>query len=230
MIKNGIQLPVDERVRLFSYDHVILGRQPATRLHPDRSAGSTATLLHPSVSRAHAVLVFGPGPNQSSEPAGWHLCDLGSTHGTFVNKHRLPTDRFVRLHVGYVLRFGASTRLLVLHGPDSDVEPETPETWSELVAKRRAKLERLEHEPPKPEIGSGGGACNWGMDEEAEEPGTQQLLQSLHDSAACLNHEQMYAEDPKKALRAYFEREGIEPAPEYEFVEGKFGQQMCRIE
>lgn len=56
------------------------------------------------------------------------------------------------------------------------------------------------------------------------------MLQLLADSGNCLSHEKNYIEDPKKALKAFFDREGIDPYPEYEFVEGRFGQQICRVE
>ena len=62
------------------------------------------------------------------------------------------------------------------------------------------------------------------------EDGDALLQQRLAESGSCLSHEKSYIEDPKKALRGYFDREGIDPPPEYEFVEGRFGQQMCRIE
>lgn len=48
--------------------------------------------------------------------------------------------------------------------------------------------------------------------------------------ASCLSHENAYMDDPKRALKAYFDREGIDPPPDYEFVDGRFGQQMCRLE
>lgn len=54
------------------------------------------------------------------------------------------------------------------------------------------------------------------------------MLQRLAGSGNCLSHEKNYIEDPKKALKSFFDREGLDP--EYEFVEGKFGQQICRIE
>lgn len=51
------------------------------------------------------------------------------------------------------------------------------------------------------------------------------------EGAACLSHEHRYRDDPKKALSAYFDREGIDPAPEFEFIDGAgFGKQHCRME
>lgn len=48
--------------------------------------------------------------------------------------------------------------------------------------------------------------------------------------ASCLSHESLYADDPKKSIKTFFERQGIDPPPQYEFVEGRFGQQNCRLE
>lgn len=74
-------------------------------------------LEHPSVSRYHAVLqhgAFGPDGECDGRGPGFYLYDLGSTHGTFLNKTRIPPRTYCRVHVGHVLRFGGSTRLFLL--------------------------------------------------------------------------------------------------------------------
>ena len=159
VIKNGIPLAGDT-IDLSDIDHCILGRQPGPLLNPKCSTGRSSALLHPSISRAHAVLQFG---SNSNLPPGWYIYDLDSTHGTFVNKRRVPPSRYIRLRVGYVLRLGFSTRLLVLHGPESDVESETKETWSELVAKKKARLARIERAEEEPSKGDNEVECNWGI-------------------------------------------------------------------
>ncbi|RHY22844.1 hypothetical protein DYB25_009585 [Aphanomyces astaci] len=45
------------------------------------------------------------------------LVDLGSTHGTFVNKKRISAADHVELHVGDVVVFGESTRIYTILGP-----------------------------------------------------------------------------------------------------------------
>ncbi|VDD80101.1 unnamed protein product [Mesocestoides corti] len=249
VIKNGTSLP-DDTVVLSGADHCVFGRQPRGSLNPESKTGKCSVMLHPSISRVHALLQYGTGPDD--QPPGWFIYDLQSTHGTFVNKHRALPRRYIRLHVGYVLRFGSSTRLLVLHGPDHDVEPETKESWSELVAahakrkaEQEAKLRNLEDEEREgkrqrrigDETTSAGGECDWGiaggffcLEDANDEDGSENLLQRLADEGSCLHHEKLYIEDPKKALKSYFDREGIDPPPEYDFVEGRFGQQMCRLE
>ncbi|KAM7536873.1 hypothetical protein Aperf_G00000080908 [Anoplocephala perfoliata] len=234
VIKNGTPLP-DDTIQLSGLDHCILGRQPGPLLNPSLKTGRTSALLHPSISRGHAVLQYGCNSDSSS---GWYIFDLDSTHGTFVNKHRVPPGRYIRLRVGYVLRFGSSTRLLILNGPQEDMEQESKESYSELVAKRKAemaKMERDERELKKfvqeEEEMCSRDECNWGLADDGEdEDNGENALQLLADSGNCLSHEKNYIEDPKKALKAFFDREGIDPYPEYEFVEGKFGQQICRVE
>jgi pSer/pThr/pTyr-binding forkhead associated (FHA) protein len=68
------------------------------------------SLEHPSISRFHAVFQFRPD----------NFCfifDLGSSHGTFVNKQEVPKQKFVPLKVGDIVKFGASSRMYVLNGP-----------------------------------------------------------------------------------------------------------------
>lgn len=81
-------------------------------------------LNHDSCSRQHARIAF----DESGIP--W-LRDLQSTHGTVVNKKKLPRQaigrhesdstkagsRGVIIYPGDILQFGASTRLFCLEGP-----------------------------------------------------------------------------------------------------------------
>ncbi|VDL99250.1 unnamed protein product [Schistocephalus solidus] len=109
----------------------------------DVAGDGCVTMLHPSISRVHAILQYGSGP-PLPPTKGWHLIDMNSTHGTFVNKRRAPPNRYIRLHVGYVVRLGNSTRLLILQGPETDVEQQTKESWSELVSvHQKRKAEQL---------------------------------------------------------------------------------------
>lgn len=82
-----------------------------------RLASCDVCLEHPSVSRYHAVLqhgVSGPDGECDGHGPGFYLYDLGSTHGTFLNKTRIPPRSYCRVRVGHVLRFGGSTRLFIL--------------------------------------------------------------------------------------------------------------------
>lgn len=89
-------------------------------------------LEHPSISRHHAVLQYRP-PNTATgsedkdddEPpdttpllppseGGFYVYDLGSTHGTFVNKTKVRSRCYCRLRLGQMLKFGGSSRLFLL--------------------------------------------------------------------------------------------------------------------
>ncbi|KAJ1406483.1 SMAD/FHA domain superfamily [Sesbania bispinosa] len=56
-------------------------------------------LEHPTISRFHAVIQF----KRSGDA---YLYDLGSTHGTFLNKNQVEKNTYVDLRVGDVIRFG----------------------------------------------------------------------------------------------------------------------------
>ena len=62
--------------------------------------------------------------------------DLGSTHGTFLNKSRLMDGSLHRVNVGDVLSFGQSTRLYIMQGP-AQLQPR--EVESERLRDLRAK-------------------------------------------------------------------------------------------
>lgn len=82
-----------------------------------RLSSCDVCLEHPSVSRYHAVLQHGASGSDGECDGlgpGFYLYDLGSTHGTFLNKTRVAPRTYCRVHVGHVLRFGGSTRLFLL--------------------------------------------------------------------------------------------------------------------
>lgn len=80
-------------------------------------------LEHPSISRYHAVLqcrpsdgplVGEPGQTLGSQEAGLYMFDLGSTHGTFLNKHQLAPRCYHLLREGQMFHLGGSSRLFLL--------------------------------------------------------------------------------------------------------------------
>ena len=108
---------------------MIVGRHPAVEL----------TMENPSISRQHAVFQF-------SEDGNCYLFDVGSTHGSFINKKRCgavssswynyPLDlhhylafihrawiasvtagKYYHVNVGDVIKFGSSSRLFIFQGP-----------------------------------------------------------------------------------------------------------------
>lgn len=68
-------------------------------------------LQHDSISRQHAVLQYG-------EQGELYIADLGSSHGTVLNKETIKPKKLMEYRVGAVASFGASSRLYVLQGPE----------------------------------------------------------------------------------------------------------------
>ena len=100
VLKNGC---IISNVDLTSKPFHVFGRLPTCDV----------SLEHPSVSRYHAVIQYKASDTSNSEK-GFYIYDLGSTHGTTVNKSRLEPKRYYRLRVGYVFKFGGSSRLFIL--------------------------------------------------------------------------------------------------------------------
>ncbi len=126
VIKNGI---VIEEISLSGKPFLVFGRLLSCDVQ----------LEHPSLSRYHAILQYRPpGENsdteQSSKSAltgntrepGYYVYDLGSTHGTYVNKSQINPRCYYRLRVGQMVKFGGSSRMfllevsvLIIHGRTS---------------------------------------------------------------------------------------------------------------
>lgn len=96
IIKNGA---VVDTIDLTSRCFHVVGRLPSCNI----------PMEHPSLSRHHAVIQHSGGSSEEF-PKGWYLFDLDSTHGTWINKNKVPPKKFHRLHVDYVMKFGGSTR------------------------------------------------------------------------------------------------------------------------
>ncbi|KAM6179492.1 kanadaptin isoform 2-T2 [Erethizon dorsatum] len=200
-------------------------------------------LEHPSVSRYHAVLQHrAPGGDKEcdGQGQGFYLYDLGSTHGTFLNKTRIPPRTYCRVHVGHVFRFGGSTRLFILQGPEEDREAESELTVTQLKELRKQQQMLLEkkmlgEDSDEEEMdtterkGNTSGqdddmGCTWGMGEDAVEDEAEENPIVLEFQQ---EREAFYIKDPKKALQGFFDREGEEL--EYEFDEQGHSTWLCRV-
>lgn len=110
ILKNGT---IVDTVPLTERSYFVVGRLPVCDV----------SLEHPSISRYHAVIQYrsqaGEGGSVGEE-TGFYIHDLGSTHGTVVNKNKIPPKTYIRLRVGHVLKFGGSTRLFILQVNDED--------------------------------------------------------------------------------------------------------------
>ncbi|KAG1327472.1 kanadaptin [Cocos nucifera] len=154
-------------------------------------------LEHPTISRFHAVLIWllGMGSRMDFSFPGMErmdfsflgnpflgiivlqfkkdgeafLYDLGSTHGTFINKMQVKKKVYTEVHVGDVIRFGLSTRLYAFQGP-SELMP--PEGDLEKIRSAKIREELLDCEASllraRVEASLADG-ISWGMAEDAIE-------------------------------------------------------------
>uniref|UniRef100_A0A8C2Q761 Solute carrier family 4 member 1 adaptor protein n=1 Tax=Cyprinus carpio TaxID=7962 RepID=A0A8C2Q761_CYPCA len=227
LLKNGAIL---DTVPLTQSSYFVVGRLPVCDV----------SLEHPSISRYHAVVQYRGRAGQDGvlgEEKGFYAYDLGSTHGTFVNKNKIPPKTYIRLRVGHVLKFGGSTRLFILQGPEFDEEAESELTVTELRERARKQREELEkrmmgdgsdeeEEKEDSEVSatarssSEDTGCSWGMedDENEENPFATEFQE---------DQEAAYLKDPKKALQGFYDREGEEL--EFEYEEKGQGTWLCRI-
>ncbi|XP_045770567.1 kanadaptin isoform X2 [Maniola jurtina] len=249
VLKSGMIL---EKIELANKPYYVFGRL----------TNCEVMMAHPTISRYHAVLQYKSSENED-QPAGWYLYDLGSTHGTFLNRQRIKERHYVRVRVGHQIKFGLSSRIYIMLGPDFDAEGESSLTVTEI--KKRAAEMMLERQKMVTESGEGDKlnaesrkerekqlriqdirerekarlkeealrkekermkdeGIDWGMgeDEPEEEP---DLADNPYASTA---NEELYLQDPKKTLRGFFSREGIEL--EYDCVEKGVGQFACSVE
>ncbi|PKA67286.1 FHA domain-containing protein DDL [Apostasia shenzhenica] len=122
-------------------------------------------LEHPTISRFHAVLQF--------RKDGAYIYDLGSTHGTFLNKRQVKKKVYTEIHVGDVLRFGHSSRLYILQGPselmppEGDLEKLRKDKIQTIIQDREASLLRAREEA------SLANGISWGMTEDIIEEDTE---------------------------------------------------------
>ncbi|KAK7153406.1 hypothetical protein R3I93_011346 [Phoxinus phoxinus] len=233
LLKNGAIL---DAVPLTQRSYFVVGRLPVCDV----------SLEHPSISRYHAVVQYRGTAGQDGgvgEDTGFYAYDLGSTHGTFVNKNKIPPKTYIRLRVGHVLKFGGSTRLFILQGPEFDEEAESELTVTELRERARKQKEALEkrmlgdgsdEEEEKEENESSATTrsssedtgCSWGMDEEAV-PEEDENEENPFATEFQEDQEAAYLKDPKKALQGFYDREGEEL--EFEYEEKGHGSWLCRI-
>jgi len=193
-------------------------------------------MAHPTVSRFHAVIQYRPNIEntvsddskkeekvKSKIESGWYIYDLGSTHGTFLNKVRIPIKTYIRIHVGHMLKFGASLRSFILQGPEYDEEPESELTVTELKERRKQEEELKKKEQQMQEEQREKEGISWGMTEDADEETDLSI-----NPYATTNNEELFLDDPKKTLRGFFEREGLNL--DYKCDEMSPGTFVCRIE
>ncbi|CAJ1835838.1 unnamed protein product [Sphenostylis stenocarpa] len=119
-------------------------------------------LEHPTISRFHAVIQF----KRSGDA---YIYDIGSTHGTFLNKIQVEKNTYVDLNVGDVIRFGRSSRLFIFQGPSDLMPPETNAKLMNEVKMREAFLDREASVRRARQETSLAEGISWGMGEDAIE-------------------------------------------------------------
>jgi len=221
VLKNGV---IVDTIKLADKGYFVVGRL----------ANCDIVQEHPSLSRYHAVLQF---KSQASpeKPAGFYLYDLDSTHGSFHNKKKCFPKTYYRLRVGHMIKFGGSTRSLILQGPDEDCEDESDLSVSELKSlsaeklrkkeedKNRREKEAKEKEEEEEKMKEAAG-ISWGIGDDGEEfPDMDQ-----NPYAETAENESLYINDPKKALKIWFDREGYDL--EYDVTEKGYAQFLCKID
>ncbi|MBN3313731.1 NADAP protein, partial [Atractosteus spatula] len=234
ILKNGSIL---DTVPLTERSFFVFGRLP----------NCDVSLEHPSISRYHAVVQYRRRAGEEGvigEEKGFYAFDLSSTHGTFINKNKIPPKTYIRLRVGHVLKFGGSTRLFILQGPECDTEAESELSITELRERSQRQREELEkrmmgdgsdEEREGEEEGESStsgscaseeGSCTWGIGEDAL-PEEDENAENPFASEFQEDPEALYLKDPKKALQGFFDREGEEL--EYEYDDKGRSTWVCRV-
>lgn len=106
-------------------------------------------LQHPSISRQHGVILHGKSGNM-------YLMDLGSSHGSFVNKRRLQSEQREPLREGDVIRFGASSREYIVRlslEKSSRSERGTKRAADSVSDKRKKKKRKKEKDVEGDSVG-----------------------------------------------------------------------------
>ncbi|KAJ3052047.1 Kanadaptin [Rhizophlyctis rosea] len=167
---------IDKTPRI-TKEFIVAGRLPVCDIE----------LEHASISRYHAIVQF---KNDGSA----HIFDLGSTHGTFINKAQLPKQTYRQLRVGDMIRFGQSTRFYIFQGPP----PEEVEEPKFIPSPLREKYQQQQDTE-----------VSWGFAEDASEEDEGPTAHDFEDGSAP-DESAYYHSDPKKALRNWLEQRGAE--------------------
>eukprot|EP01135_Chromosphaera_perkinsii_P002602 Nk52_evm118s224 gene=Nk52_evmTU118s224 len=184
-IKEGVSL---KRISLCEYPFLVVGRLDTSDVVCD----------HPSVSRYHVILQHG-----GSKGEKLFLFDLGSTHGTKINKKMVDKRTFIELRDGYILQFGSSSRIYLVNERDSD------------------RLTLLPVSATKKEAVKGGGDASKDY----------HLLSSRQRAIEDSLDKLWFKKDPRGTLQLYFKQfDDISYSPEFtESVDMKVRNHHCLL-
>jgi len=192
-------------------DYISLSHRPYTVF--GRSPDSDVVLEHPTISRYHAIVQY-KSEFEHGQPAGLYLYDCDSTHGTFINKKRLEPKVYVRIKIGYIIKFGQSTRLYLVQG-DSSAEADsvnnstgddvTHEQMKQFHAKRAKMLAavRAKRENAANEASNNNIEMDWGMGSEIDEAAVAAAAAAdAAATAASIRDEEIMRNDEENKKRA----------------------------
>ncbi|KAJ1633049.1 SMAD/FHA domain-containing protein, partial [Pavlovales sp. CCMP2436] len=157
-----------DQAHAFSLDVIkegtVVGAVPlASAVHYlGRQADAVQTALeHPSVSRQHCAIVHRAGGEL-------FLVDLGSTHGTVLNRKPIRPRAFAPLPIGSVFKLGQSSRLFCLCGPAELLPPEHEPIRAQMPAPGPRGAALPAAAAPRAQ---GTEAATWGQGEEEDAGG-----------------------------------------------------------
>ncbi|KAG0241471.1 Kanadaptin [Mortierella sp. GBA43] len=131
--------------------------------------------------------------------------DLNSSHGTKLNKNKIPPGMHVNLKPGDQLRFGESTRIYLFQTEQEvDQEEEERKLVNSMIERQnRSKTQQQQSANDEEE------EFNWGMAPDAVEEDDDDD-ESTMDSGVRrkVDPDAYYRNDPKKALRHYLTNKG----------------------
>ncbi|KAF9569181.1 Kanadaptin [Mortierella alpina] len=184
VIKNGV---IVDRIKAPEKEFLVIGRLPLCDLEME----------HPSLSRYHAIVQF-------KSNGECFIYDLNSSHGTKLNKTKIPPQMHVSLKPGDQLRFGESTRIYLFQ---TEQEVDQEEEERKMVTAMIERQNRTKDHSQK-QIQDEDDGCNWGMQEDAEDEDDDDALMDGSVRRA-VDPDAYYRKDPKKALRNYLESKGF---------------------
>ncbi|KAF9354745.1 Kanadaptin [Mortierella sp. NVP85] len=139
------------------------------------------------------------------------IYDLNSSHGTKLNKNKIPPGMHVALKPGDQLRFGESTRIYLFQTEEEvDQEEEERKLVNAMIERQnrsKTQQQRQQHEDDEEEA-----EFNWGMapdavdEDEDEEEGDGSIMEGA--VRRKVDPDASYRNDPKKALRNYLQNKG----------------------
>ena len=188
------------------------------------------SLTNETISQFHAILQYRKIINSGNEK-GIYIYDLNSTHGTYVNGNRIKPNIYILLHSGYIISFGNSQTKYILKTSNDNEEKEAELSLAELQELKRVELqeqvilekERLSKEMKERLRRENESGINWGIVDNNE---NSRLTECSEDSES--DNEELYLENPKKALSDWFKWKGYNL--EYEIEDLGLGHFSCSIE